>query len=169
VWGEPAVTVDPLLNRLRVVRQHIRGVPIARHLDASRIGFVEIGRVKAETGPRCDADSVEGHDPENKGAGGVADPVNDDPFAAVADGGVFELVLMDEAAVVVPDAIIGERGAARSSDHASRARDKQEELRETQTPAPHRHVYAIMSLSSGRNLTRGNQGASLASGSAFLS
>jgi hypothetical protein len=41
---------------------------------------------------------------------------------------VFELVLIDEAAVILPDAIIRTGAASRCGDHASRARDGQEEI-----------------------------------------
>jgi len=123
VGGEPAVAVDPFLHCLWVVGQHIGGGPIVRHLDAESVGRVEMGRVKAEARARGDADPAERDDAEHQRAGGVADAVDDDPLATVADSGVFELVLIDEAAVVLADAIISERGASRSGDYASRAHD----------------------------------------------
>jgi hypothetical protein len=98
VGGEPAVAVDPFLHRLRVVGQHVGGGPIARHLDPGRERLVKIGRVKPEARAGGDADPVERDDAQDQGAGGIADAVDDHPFAAVADGGVFELVLLDEAA-----------------------------------------------------------------------
>jgi len=61
---------------------------------------------------------------------------------------------MYEAAVVLADAIIRERGARRSGDHASRAHDGQEKIGRMQ-PRPQRPIRgAIMPPSSGRNLTR---------------
>jgi len=155
VGGEPAVAVDPFLHCLRVVGQHIGSAPIVRHLDAERIGLVEIGRVKAEARARGDAYPVERDDTEHQRAGGIADAVDDDPLAAVAYSGVFELVLIDEAAVVLTDAIIRECGASRSGDHGSRAHHRQEEIGRMQ-PRPQCPIRrAIMPPSSGRNLTLG--------------
>ena len=47
---------------------------------------------------------VKRDDAQDQGACGVADSVDDHPVTAVADCGVFELVLFEEAAVVLPDA-----------------------------------------------------------------
>ena len=77
------------LHCLRVVGQHIGGGPIVRHLDAERVGRVEMGRVKAEACARGAANPVERDNAEHQRAGRVADPVNDDALTAVADGGVF--------------------------------------------------------------------------------
>jgi hypothetical protein len=83
-----------------------------------------------------------GNDAQDDGAGGVAFAVDDDPFAPVADGGVFELVLMDEAAVVLADAIVRERGASGSGDYASRAHDGEEEIRRMQ-PQDFMFAYSV--------------------------
>jgi hypothetical protein len=96
------VAVNPFLHRLRVVGDHVGGGPIARHLDPGCERFVKIGRVKPKSGAGGDTDPVERDDAQDQGAGGVADAVDNHPFAAVADGGIFELVLIDEAAVVFP-------------------------------------------------------------------
>jgi hypothetical protein len=113
--------------------------------------------VKAEARARGAADPVERDNAEHQRAGRVADAVDDDPLATVADTGVFELVLIDEAAVVLADAIISERGASRSGDYASRAQDGQdgrEEIGRMQR-RPRRPIrHTIMPPSSGRNLTR---------------
>ena len=45
--------------------------------------------MKPEARAGGDADPVKGNDAQDQGAGGVADAVDDDPLAAVADGGVF--------------------------------------------------------------------------------
>jgi len=95
--------------------------------------------VKAEARARRDAYSVERDDAEYQRASGVADAVDDDPLAAVADSRVFELVLIEEAAVILADAIISERGASRSGDYASRAHDGQEEIGRMQ-PRPQRPI-----------------------------
>ena len=126
--GEPAVAVDPVLHCLGIIGQHIGGGPIVRHLDAERIGRVEMGRVKAEARTRGGADPIERDDTEHQRAGGVADTVDDNPLAAVSNVGVFALVLVDEAAIVLADAIIRERRPNRSGDYASRAHDGQEEI-----------------------------------------
>src|SRR6516164_9765078 len=153
VGSEPSVTVDPFLHLLRVVGQHVGAGPIARHLDPGREPSVDKGRVKPEARAWSGANPVERDDAQDQGAGGVADAVDDDPLAAVADGGVFELVLIDEAAVVLADAIIRERGASRSGDHASRAHDGQKEI-ERKHPRPQRPIRpAVMPSLSGRNLT----------------
>jgi hypothetical protein len=141
VGGEPSVAVDPFLHRLRVVGQHVGGGPRARHLDPGREPSVDKGRVKPEARAGGDADPVKRDDAQDQGAGGVANAVDDHPFAAVADGGVFELVLMDEAAVVLPDAVIRTGAATRCGDRASRAHNGQEEIRKTQTgPTPTRRA-----------------------------
>jgi hypothetical protein len=77
-----------------------------------------MGRVKAEPRARGGTDPVERDDPEHERAGGVADAVDDNPLSAVSNGGVFALVLVDEAAIVLADTIIRKRGASRSSDYA---------------------------------------------------
>src|SRR5689334_25116081 len=87
-----------------------------------------MGRVKAEARTRGGADPIKRDDTEHQRAGGVADTVDDNPLAAVSDGGVFALVLVDEAAIVLADAIIRERRPNRSGDYASRAHDGQEEI-----------------------------------------
>jgi hypothetical protein len=123
-----------------LVGQHVGGVAIVRHPDARGVRLVEIGRVKPEPCAGGDANAVERDDPQDQGTGGVALAVDDHPFAAVAYGGVFELVLMNEPAVVLADPIIRTGAARRCGDHASGAQDGQEEIGKTQTPAPHRHA-----------------------------
>ena len=118
-------------------------VAIARHLDPDREPSVDRGRVKPEARAGGDADAVKRDDAQDQGAGGVADAVDDHPIAAVADGGVLELVLIEEAAVVLPDTIICTGAAIRCRDQASRAHDGQEEIRETQTLAPYRHAARL--------------------------
>jgi len=148
------VTVDPFLHLLRVVGQHVGAGPIARHLDPGREPSVDKGRVKPETRAGGDADPVKRDDAQDQGAGGVANAVDDHPFAAVADSGVLKLVLIEEAAVVLPDAIIRTSAAISCGDHASRAHDGQEEIERMQ-PRPQRPIRReIMPPSSARNLTR---------------
>jgi len=73
------------------------------------------------------------------------------PLSGRFDGSV----LIDEAAIVLADAIIRERGTSRSGDHASRTHDGQEEIGRMQ-PRPQRPIRrAIVPPSSGRNLTLG--------------
>jgi hypothetical protein len=152
--GEPSAAGNPLFQLLRVVGQHVGGVPIVRHPDARGVRLVEIGRVKPEPCAGGDANAVERDDPQDQGTGGVALAVDDHPFAAVAYGGVFELVLMNEAAVVLADAIIRERGASRCGHYASRAHDRQEKLGRMQPRPPRPIGRAIMPPSSGITLTR---------------
>jgi len=148
------VAVKPFLHRLRVVGEHVGGGPKVRHLDPGRERFVKIGRMKPKSRAGGDADPVVRDDAQDQGAGRVADAVDDHPFAAVADGGIFELVLIDEAAIILPDAIIRVGCVSCCGDHAYRARDEQEEIRKTQIPAPTPTRRTIMPLSFGRNLTR---------------
>ena len=103
-------------------------VAIARHLDPDREPSVDRGRVKPEARPGSDADAAKRDNTQEKGAGGVADAVDDHPVAPVADGGVLELVLVYEAAVVLPDTIIRTGTVIRCGDHASRAGEEQEEI-----------------------------------------
>jgi hypothetical protein len=56
-------------------------------------------------------------------AGGVAFAVDNHPFAPVADSCVFELVLIEEAAIILFDAIIRTGAAIRCGDHACCAHD----------------------------------------------
>ena len=101
--GEPAVAVDPSLHCLRVVGQHIGRGPVVRHLDAEGIGRVEMGRVKPEAPARGGTNPVERDDPEHQRAEGVADAVDDNPLSAVSNCGVFALVLVDEATIVLAE------------------------------------------------------------------
>src|SRR5262245_45929922 len=107
--GEPAVTRDPVLGRLRVVAHQVLGPRIAHHLHAEQLG---VGLMEAETRFRRHADAVERHDPEQQRAGGVADAVDDHALAAIADLGILRFVSVDVAAVVARDAVIrcGRRG-----------------------------------------------------------
>jgi hypothetical protein len=152
--GEPAVAVDPFLHCLGVIGQHIGCGPIVRHLHTERIGRVEMSRVKAEARARGGAYPIEGDDAKHQRAGGVADAIDDDPLSVVSDSAVFELVLIDEAAVVIADAIICEGSPSRSGDYASRAQDGQEEIGRLQARPQRTIPSAIMPLSSGRNLAR---------------
>src|SRR6516164_6252921 len=82
VGSEPSMTVDPFLHLLRVV---IGVGPITRHLDPGREPSVDKGRVKPEARAGGDADPVKRDDAQDQGAGGIANAVDDHPFAAVAD------------------------------------------------------------------------------------
>jgi hypothetical protein len=86
--------------------------------------------VKAEARARGDADPAERDYAEHQRAGGVADAVDDDPLATVADSGVFELVLIDEAADA---SVVRQNFDARLAAYPSR-----ELPIEYQSPAPMR-------------------------------
>ena len=103
---EAALAADPVLHRRRVVGHQVGGAGVARHLDAERIGLVEIGRVEAEACLRRHANLVQRHDAQHQRAGGIADAVDDDPLAAVADLRVLGLVLIDQPAEIARDAIV---------------------------------------------------------------
>src|SRR6266481_8227465 len=65
--------------------------------------------METETGLRRHADLVHGHDAEHQRAGRIADAVDDDALAMVADALVPGLVFFDIAAVIARDVQIGAR------------------------------------------------------------
>src|SRR5258705_2858850 len=107
--GEPAVALDPVLHRIRIIGHQVRCPLGAGDLDAEGKRLVVIGLVKAEAGPRRHAHLVNGHDAEYQGAGRIADAINDDALLAVADALVLRLVFADIAAVIARDMEIGAR------------------------------------------------------------
>src|SRR5207237_7194253 len=102
-----AVFSDPVLHRLGIVGHQVCGPGGTRHFDAEGPALVEIGLMESEAGVGRHAYAVERHDAEQQGAGRIADTVDDHAFAAGANFGVFRLVVLDHAAVVASDAIIG--------------------------------------------------------------
>jgi hypothetical protein len=88
--------------------------------------------VKSETCTRRDADPVERDDPEHQRTGGVADAVDDDALAAIADRRIFDLVLVDQAAVITGDAVIG--GRTRTPQRKRRQQRKHETTHTLETP-----------------------------------
>src|SRR6266571_1623490 len=128
--GEPAVLLDPILHALRIDRHQLGGSGVARHPDAGRPAFVEIGLVEAHAGLGGGADAVERHDSEHEAAGGIADAVDDDPLPGIAKPGVFRLVFLDVAAEIARDAVVGERRRGRG--------DEQNGSQNAQCPTPNR-------------------------------
>src|SRR6266540_6465174 len=98
--GETALLADPLLHGLRIVRDQVGGAGVARHLRSERQAGVVIGEMESEARPRRDANAVERDDAQDQRAGGIADAVDDHALAAVADRGVFGLVLIDQPTMV---------------------------------------------------------------------
>src|SRR5689334_2569016 len=109
--GEPAIAADPVLHRVGVIGHQVRGAFGAGDLDAEGEGLVVIGLVEAEARLRRDADLVHRHDAEHQRAGGIADTVDDDALALVADALVLGLVFLDIAAMVARDVQLGARRA----------------------------------------------------------
>ena len=126
------MATEPVLHRVRIVGHHIGGAFVAHHLHARGRGLVEIGHVKSEACPRRDAHPVERNDSENQRAGGIADSVDDDALAAIADRRVFDLVLVDQTAVVAGDAVIG--GRTRTPQHKWHQQRKRKTTHSPETP-----------------------------------
>src|SRR5580700_5273144 len=105
--GQAAVAGDPFLDRLRVVPHQLGGSRVAGDLHAGGPALVEIGLVEPEARARRHAHLAGRQDAEQQGAGGIADAVDDDPLALVAQARVLRFVLLDLAAVVAGDAVVG--------------------------------------------------------------
>ena len=88
--------------------------------------------MKSETCTRRDADPVERDDPEHQRTGGVADAVDDDALAAIADRRIFDLVLVDQTAVITGDAVIG--GRTRTPQRKRRQQRKHKTTHTLETP-----------------------------------
>jgi 5-methyltetrahydropteroyltriglutamate--homocysteine methyltransferase len=123
---EAALASDPLFHRRGVIRHQVVGAGVARHLHAERIGLVVVGGMEAEAGLGGHADLVQRHDPEHQRAGRIADAVDDDALAAVANLRVFRFVLLDQPAEIARDAVIRMRnGHAREHEQGRHEKPQQ--------------------------------------------
>ena len=110
------------LTGRRVVGHQIGGAGIAHDLHAEGPGLVDIGLVEAKARLRRHADPVERHDAEHQRTGRIADAVDDHALFAIADLCVFGLVLLDQAAEIARDAVIGKRRRTNAAELDSTSR-----------------------------------------------
>src|SRR5215467_10614294 len=107
IGGKPAMPTNPLPHGLLIVGHDICGALIAKHLDSEGRGLVIIGHVKAEACPRGHANPTKGDNTQHQGAGGVADAINDHAFAMIAEGGIFDLVSIDQPPMIRSNTVLG--------------------------------------------------------------
>jgi hypothetical protein len=62
--------------------------------------------MESEACPWGHANPLQWHDAENQGAGGVADAVDHDPLATVANLRIFGFVLVDQPTEITRDAVL---------------------------------------------------------------